>query len=72
MNKFLPILFFATFLNTQQVFSQNDALNMSVDTAFNSRNVLGVHNNLRTPNKSNVNFNLEYSKRNLSSKLRYF
>ena len=30
---------------------------------------LGVYNNLRTQNKSNVNFNLEYSKRNLSSQL---
>jgi hypothetical protein len=42
---------------------------MSVGTAFNSGNVLGVYNNLRTQNKSNVNFNLEYSKRNLSSQL---
>ena len=42
---------------------------MSVGTSFNSRNTLGVYNNLRTQNKSNVNFNLEYSKRNLSSQL---
>ena len=42
---------------------------MSVGTAFNSGNVLGVYNNLRTQNKSNVNFNLEYLKRNLSSQL---
>ena len=42
---------------------------MSVGTAFNSGNVLGVYNNLRTQNKSNVNFNLEYSKRTLSSQL---
>ena len=42
---------------------------MSVGTAFNSGNVLGVYNNLRTQNKSNVNFNLEYSKRSLSSQL---
>ena len=58
-----------TFLDTQPLFSQNDALNMSVGTAFNSGNVLGVYNNLRTQNKSNVNFNLEYLKRNLSSQL---
>jgi hypothetical protein len=42
---------------------------MSVGTAFNSGNVLGFYNNLRTQNKSNVNFNLEYSKRSLSSQL---
>ena len=62
---------FATFLNTQPLFSQNDTLNMSVGTAFNSGNVLGVYNNLRTQNKSNVNFNLEYSKRTLSSQLSF-
>ena len=44
---------------------------MSVGTAFNSGNVLGVYNNLRTQNKSNVNFNLEYSKKTLSSKLSF-
>ena len=69
MYKFFLIFLFATFLNTQPLFSQNDALNMSVGTAFNSGNVLGVYNNLRTQNKSNVNFNLEYSKRSLSSQL---
>ena len=67
--KFFLIFVFATFLNTQPLFSQNDPLNMSVGTAFNSGNVLGVYNNLRTQNKSNVNFNLEYSKRSLSSQL---
>ena len=69
MYKFFLIFIFATFLNTQPLFSQNDTLNMSVGTAFNSGNVLGVYNNLRTQNKSNVNFNLEYSKRSLSSQL---
>ena len=69
MYKFFLIFFFSTFLNTQPLFSQNDTLNMSVGTAFNSGNVLGVYNNLRTQNKSNVNFNLEYSKRSLSSQL---
>ena len=71
MYKFFLIFVFATFLNTQPLFSQNDTLNMSVGTAFNSGNVLGVYNNLRTQNKSNVNFNLEYSKRTLSSKLSF-
>jgi hypothetical protein len=42
---------------------------MSVGTAFNSGNILGVYNNLRTQNKSNVNFNLEYSKSSLFSQL---
>ena len=69
MYKFFLIFVFATFLNTQPLFSQNDPLNMSVGTAFNSGNVLGVYNNLRTQNKSNVNFNLEYSKSSLSSHL---
>ena len=69
MYKIFHIFIFATFLNTQPLFSQNDTLNMSVGTAFNSGNVLGVYNNLRTQNKSNVNFNLEYSKRSLSSQL---
>ena len=69
MYKFFLIFIFATFLNTQPLFSQNDTLNMSFGTAFNSGNVLGVYNNLRTQNKNNVNFNLEYSKRNLSSQL---
>jgi hypothetical protein len=69
MYKFFLIFVFATFLITQPLFSQNDTLNMSVGTAFNSGNVLGVYNNLRTQNKSNVNFNLEYSKRSLSSQL---
>ena len=69
MYKLYYIFVFSIFFNTQPLFSQNDKLNMSVGTAFNSGNVLGVYNNLRTQNKSNVNFNLEYSKRSLSSQL---
>jgi len=69
MYKFFFIYVFATILNTQPLFSQNDTLNMSVSTAFNSGNVLGVYNNLRNQNKSNVNFQLEYSKRALTSQL---
>jgi len=69
MYKFFLIFVFAIFLDTQPLFSQNDTINMSVGTAFNSENVLGVHNNLRTQNKSNVDFNFEYSKRSLSSQL---
>jgi hypothetical protein len=69
MYKFFLIFVFATFLNTQPLFSQNNPLNISVGTAFNSGNVLGVYDNLRTQNKSNVNFNLEYSKKSLSSQL---
>jgi hypothetical protein len=63
------IIVFATLLNTQPLFAQNDNLNMSIGSAFNSANVLGNYNNLRTQNKSNINFNLEYSKRILSSQL---
>ena len=69
MYRFVLIFVFATFLNTQPLFSQNDALNMSVGTTFNSGNVLGFYNNLRPQNKSNINFNLDYSKRSLSSQL---
>ena len=69
MYKFFLIFVFATFLNSQPLLSQNDPLNMSVGTTFNSGNVLGVYNNLRPQNKSNVNFNLEYSKSSLSSQL---
>jgi hypothetical protein len=69
MYKFFLIFVFASFLNTQPLFSQNNSLNMSVRTDFNSGNVLGVYNNLRTANKSNVNFNIKYSKRSLSSQL---
>jgi hypothetical protein len=69
MYNFFFIFVFATFLSTQPLLSQNDNFNMRVGTAFNSGNVLGVYNNLRTPNKSNVYFNLEYSKRTLSSQL---
>ena len=69
MYKFFLMFVFATFLNTHPLFSQNDNINMSVGTAFNSGNVLGVYNNLRPQNKNNVNFNLEYSKRSLSSQL---
>ena len=67
MYKFFLIFVCSTFINTQPLFSQNDALNMSLGTAFNSGNVLGVNNNLRTHNKSKINFNLEYSDRNFSS-----
>ena len=69
MYKFFLMFVFATFLNTQPLFSQNNSLNMSVGNAFNSGNVLGIYNNLRSQNKSNVNFNLEYSNRSLSSQL---
>jgi len=69
MYKLSFIFVFVISLNTQPLFSQNDNLNMSVGTTFNSGNVLGVYNNLRTQNKNNVNFNLEYSKRNLSAQL---
>ena len=69
MYKFFLMFVFATFLNTHPLFSQSNSLNMSLGTAFNSGNVFGVYNNLRSQNKSSVDFNLEYSKRSLSSQL---
>ena len=69
MYKFILIFLYALLLNTKPLFSQNNNFNMSVGTAINSKNTLGVYNNLRTQNKNNINFNLEYSKRNLSSQI---
>ena len=69
MFKFFFIFIFSILLNTQPVFSQNKNFDMSVGTSFNSRNVLGFYNNLRTQNKSKINFNLGYSKKSLSSQL---
>ena len=71
MCRFSLIFIFTIFLNTQPLFSQNNNFDKSFGTTFNSGNVLGVYNNLRTQNKSNINFNLEYSNRNLSSKLSF-
>ena len=69
MYKFLFIFLSATLLNTQPLFSQATNFNTSIGTSFNSKNTLGFYNNLRAQNKNNINFNLEYSKRNLSSRL---
>ena len=71
MYKFYLIYFFATLLSIQPLFSQNDNLNISVGTAFNSKNTLGFYNSLRTQNKSNINVNLEYSKKSLSSQFSF-
>ena len=69
MYKFFFIFVFIIFLYTQPLFSQNNNLNISVSTAFNSGNVLGFYNNVRAQNKSNINFNLKYSKSSLFSQL---
>ena len=69
MQHLLFIFIFSTLLITQPLFAQNTNLKMSVGTSTNSKNTLGLYNNLRPQNKSNINFNLEYSKRNLSSQL---
>ena len=69
MYKFLFIFLSATLLITQPLFAQDTNLKMSVGTSINSKNTLGFYNNLRAQNKSNINFNFEYSKRNLSSQL---
>ena len=63
MHKFLFIFVFVTLLNTQPLFSQDTDLMMSIDTSFNSKNTLGFYNNLRAQNKSNIRFNLGYSKK---------
>ena len=67
MQDFLSIFIFSTLLITQPLFAQDTNLKMTVGTSINSKNTLGFYNNLRTQNKSIINVNLEYSKRNLSS-----
>ena len=69
MQHLLFIFIFSTLLITQPLFAQNTNLKMSVGTFTISKNTLGLYNTLRPQNKSNINFNLEYSKRNLSSQL---
>ena len=69
MQHLLFIFIFSTLLITQPLFAQDTNLKMSVGTSINSKNTLGFYNNLRAQNKSNINFNLEYTKRNLSSQL---
>ena len=69
MQHLLFIFIFSTLIITQPLFAQDTNLKMSIGTSINSKNTLGLYNNLRIQNKSNVNFNLEYSKRNLSSQL---
>lgn len=69
MSKFLFVFIFASLLNTHSLFAQNGNLKISVGTSFNSKNTLGFYNNVRAQNKSNINFNLEFSKRRLSSQL---
>ena len=69
MQHLLFIFIFSTLLITQPLFAQDTNLKMSVGTSINSKNTLGFYKNLRARNKSNINFNLEYSRRNLSSQL---
>ena len=69
MYKFLFIFLVATLLKIQPLYSKDNNFNLNVGTSFNSKNTLGLYNKLRPPNKSNTNFNLVYSKRNLSSQL---
>jgi hypothetical protein len=68
MYKFPLIYIFTSLLCTQPSFSQGDNLNITVSTAFNSKNALGLYNNLRTQNKSIINYNLEYSKKSFSTR----
>tara|TARA_B110000908_G_C10229405_1_gene439756 strand:+ start:149 stop:1366 length:1218 start_codon:yes stop_codon:yes gene_type:complete len=68
MYKFSLIYIFTSLLFTQPSFSQDNELNTTVSTAFNSKNALGLYNNLRTQNKSNINYNLKYSKKSFSTR----
>ena len=63
------LVFFFLLLDTQPLLSQNNNLNMSASTSFISKNSLGFNTNGQAKNKNNINFNLEYSKKSLSSKL---
>jgi hypothetical protein len=63
--KLFFVLFFFISLNIQPLFSQNNDLHMSFGTAFNTKNILG------TRNKSNINFNIGYSKKKFSSQLSF-
>ena len=69
MYRILYILLLLISINTQPIFAQTRSVQIKTDLAFFSENFLGLKNNLRTQNKNNVNFNLEYSKRSLSSQL---
>mgnify|MGYP000883672028 CR=1 FL=1 len=71
MYKFSLIYLFTTLLSMQPLFSQDNNLNMTVGTTFNSKNTLGFYNNLRTQNKSSINYNLKYSKKNFSSRFSF-
>ena len=69
MYKVFLIYFFTSLLCIQPSFSQDDRLNTTINTAFNSKNALGLQNNLRTQNKSIINYNLQYSKKKFSSQV---
>ena len=69
MYKVFLIYFFTSLLCIQPSFSQEDRLNTTINTAFNSKNALGLQNNLRTQNKSIINYNLQYSKKKFSSQV---
>jgi hypothetical protein len=68
MYKFLSIYIFTSLLCMQPSFSQGNNLKTTISTAFNSKNALGLHNNLRTQNKSIINYSLEYSKKSFSTR----
>ena len=69
MYKFLFTFLFAIFSNSNPSFSQGTDFFASVDTSFASKNTLGFFNSTNARNKSNINFNLGYSNKSLSSKL---
>ncbi|MDA9032450.1 capsule assembly Wzi family protein [Amylibacter sp.] len=56
-------------LSTQPLYSKNNDLLISVGTDFTSKNILGSYKNLKFNDRSNINFNLKYSKKQLLSYL---
>ena len=58
-------------LYAHPIFANNDLFNISVGSDFTSKNTLKGYKNLKSGNKSTINFNLEYSNNNLSSQLNF-
>lgn len=69
MLKLFMFFFFVIALNVNPLFSKSNALNIDISAALNSKKTLGFRNNLRSPIKSNINYNLQYNKKKFSSQL---
>ena len=71
MYKLILYYIFASLLTSQPLFSQNNNFYMNLSTSLNSKKTLGFYNNIRNQNKNNININLGYSKKKLSSQLSF-